>query len=217
VEEQRVLLLDMKRELPWDAEVTVRLAAGARPRPVAYGTPEEQSLVFHTLERLRAENAELYDWLASVEASLQFNHPLAEGALTRARGAARLSGGGKRRGDGRSISLRNLPVAFESAFTVTVRAGLRDLYGQSLPADRSFTLEMGPASSYVSYRASGDLLLEKGFPPVAVVEFQNALSGAFAAGRLEHPFQPVPDVPLASYGELPRNTRALRVWISACS
>ncbi len=210
-EEQRVLLLDMKRELPWDAEVTVRLAAGARPRPEAYGTPEEQSLGFHTLEPLRVENAELYDWLASVEASLQFNHPLAEGALD----FVRVELPGYRVEEnaevtGASISLRNLPVAFESTFTVTVRAGLRDLYGQSLPADRSFTLEVGPASSYVSYRASGDLLLEKGFPPVAVVEFQNALSGAFAAGRLEHPFQPVPDVPLASYGELPRNTRVLR-------
>jgi uncharacterized protein YfaS (alpha-2-macroglobulin family) len=210
-EEQRVLLLDMKRELPWDAEVTVRLAAGARPRPEAYGTPEEQSLGFHTLEPLRVENAELYDWLASVEASLQFNHPLEQAALD----FVRVELPGYRVEEnaevtGASIALRNLPVSFESTFTVTVRAGLRDLYGQSLPADRSFILKIGPASSYVSYRASGDLLLEKGFPPVAVVEFQNALSGAFAAGRLEHPFQPVPDVPLASYGELPRNTRAFR-------
>ena len=210
-EERRVLLLEMKRELPWDAEVTVRLAAGARPRPEAYGTVEEQSLGFHTLEPLRAEDAELYDWLAAVEASLQFNHPLEKGALD----FVRVELPGYRVEEnaevtGASIALRNLPVAFESSFTVTVRAGLRDLYGQSLAADRSFTLQVGPAPSYVSYRASGDRMLEKGFPPVAVVEFQNALSGAFAAGRLEHPFQPVPDVPLASYGELPRNTRAFR-------
>ncbi len=211
-EERRVLLLELKRELPWDAEVTVRLAEGARPAPATYGTPAEQALSFHTLEPLRADNAELYDWLASVEASIQFNHPLIkEGALA----FLRVQLPGYRVEDnaevsGNAIALRNLPVAFESSFTVTVRAGLQDLYGQSLPADQSFTLEAGPAASYVSYRAAGDRILEKGFPPVAVVEFQNALGGAFVAGRLEHPFQTIPSWPLASYGELPRNTRAFR-------
>jgi uncharacterized protein YfaS (alpha-2-macroglobulin family) len=210
--ERRVLQLEMKRELPWDADVTVRLAAGARPGPGAYGTAEEQSLGFHTLEPLRAENAELYDWLAAVEASLQFNHPLrADGALDFLRvelPGYRLEENAEVTGN--SIALSNLPVAFESTFTVTVRAGLSDLYGQKLPADRSFTLKVGPAASYVNYRAAGDRILEKSFPPLAVVEFQNALSGAWAAGRLERPFQPIPEVPLASYGELPRNTRAFR-------
>jgi len=182
-EDRRVLLLDMKRELPWDAEVAVRLAAGARPTPGAYGTAEEQALGFRTLEPLRAENVELYAWLAPAEASIQFNHPLEpEGALAfvgldlpgyRVEDNAEVSGS--------SIALRNLPVAFESSFAVTVRAGLRDLYGQSLPADQSFTVEAGPAPSYVRYRAEGDRILEKGFPPVVVAEFQNALSGAFGS------------------------------------
>ena len=211
-EDRRVLLLEMKRELPWDAEVAVRLAAGARPASGAYGTLEEQALGFHTLEPLRADNAELHDWLAAVEASLQFNHPLQEeGALDFVRvDLPGYSVAENAEVSGSAIALRNLPVVFESTFTVTVRAGLKDLYGQKLPADQSFALEIGPAPSYVSYRAEGDRILEKGFPPVVVVDFQNALDGAFAAGRLRHPFDPVPEVPLTSYGELPRNTRAFR-------
>jgi uncharacterized protein YfaS (alpha-2-macroglobulin family) len=114
--------------------------------------------------------------------------------------------------EGSSLYLRNLPVPFESSFQVTLLAGLEDLYGQKLAGDETLTLEVGPAPSYAQFSATGIRMLEKGYPPLAVVEFQNALAGSYAAGPLAHPYQPVREQALTSYEvqRLPRNTRLYR-------
>ncbi len=103
-------------------------------------------------------------------------------------------------------------MPFESSFQVTLSAGLEDLYGQKLAGDESLSIKVGAAPSYVQFSATGVRVLEKGFPPLAVVEFQNALAGSYAAGPLAQPYQPVPDASLTSYEVqlLPRNTRLYR-------
>ncbi len=44
------------------------------------------------------------------------------------------------------------------------------------------TLEVGPAATYVLFRADGQKLLESQFPPRVAVEFQNVISGKFGIG-----------------------------------
>ncbi len=215
----RVVVLKMKRELPWDRDVVVRLLQGARPGRQNYGTLEDRSLGFHTLKPFELTGSEVQDRLTGVTAELTFNHPLKEGTLLphlvvdlegwQPEGNVDVEGG--------TAWLHNLPAPFESSFTLRLRAGLEDLYGQQLAADRTLQLEVGPAGSYVRFHAEGDRFLESGFPPLAippkvVVEFQNATSGAWAAGRLENPFDEPPDAPFTPYDlqQIPRNTRIFR-------
>jgi uncharacterized protein YfaS (alpha-2-macroglobulin family) len=212
--DKRVVLLEPKRELPWDSEVSVLLLAGARPAPETYGTAEAQALSFHTLEPLRVDRSEVYEGLQAVEAAISFNHPL-EPRQSLSFLHVGLPGyviEGNAEIQGNTLYLHNLPTPFESSFQVTVSAGLGDLYGQKLAADAPLSLKVGAAPSYVQFSATGVRTLEKGYPPVAVVEFQNALAGSYAAGPLARPYQPVPDVPLSSYEvqSLPRNTRLYR-------
>ena len=212
--DNRVVLLDPKRELPWDSEVSVLLLAGARPAPGTYGTVEQQALSFRTLEPFRVDSSEVHEGLQAVGAAISFNHPLEpKQALSFLHvGLPEYVIEGNVEVEGNTLYLRNLPVPFESSFQVTVSAGLKDLYGQKLAGDESLSLKVGAAPSYVQFSATGVRMLEKGYPPVAVVEFQNALAGSYAAGPLAQPYQPVPDVPLTSYEvqSLPRNTRLYR-------
>jgi uncharacterized protein YfaS (alpha-2-macroglobulin family) len=214
-DESRGIILKMQEELPWDSDVSVRLLAGARPGEQNYGTDREQRLSFHTLEPFRLEYGEVYDWLPAIEAGLIFNHPVAEQDL-----ASFLQvqlPGYELRGNlevyGNSVYLKNLPVEFESSFSISVNRGLQDIYGQALPYDDTVALEVGPAASYVHFRASGNRILEAGFPPVVAVEFQNVLDGSVAAGKLGEPFRALPSGRFSDYGVdgIPRNTRIFRM------
>lgn len=211
----RAILLKMKEELPWDTDVVVRVLEGARPGEQNYGTEVEQRLGFHTLEPFRLEYGEVYDWLPSVEAGLIFNHPVAEQDL----GSyldVQLPGyelQGNLEVYGNSVYLQNLPVDFESTFSLSIAKGLRDIYDQSFAYDKTVELEVGPAASYINFRAAGNRILEAGFPPVAAVEFQNVISGSFAAGKLHEPFASLPSGPFSDYeaAAVPRNTRIFRL------
>ena len=214
-ERSRALLLKMQEELPWDSEVLVRLLEGARPGQQNYGTDREQRLSFHTLEPFRLEYGEVYDWLPAIEAGLIFNHPVAEQDLLsyldvhlpgyQARSNLEVYGN--------AVYLKNLPVEFESTFSITLSPGLQDIYGQVLADGESVDLEVGPAASYAHFRASGNRILEAGFPPVAAVEFQNVLSGSVALGKLDQPFRSLPQGRFSDYdiAGIPRNTRIFRL------
>jgi hypothetical protein len=211
----RAILLKMKEELPWDTDVVVRVLEGARPREQNYGNDVEQRLGFHTLEPFRLAYGEVYDWLPSVEAGLIFNHPVAEQDLLSYLDV-QLPGYelyGNLEVYGSSVYLKNLPVDFESTFSLSIAKGFRDIYDQSLAYDETVELEVGPAASYVNFRASGNRILEAGFPPVAAVEFQNVISGSFSAGKLRVPFASLPSGPFSDYevAAIPRNTRVFRL------
>ena len=211
----RGILLKMQEELPWDSDVTVRLLEGAKPGEQNYGTDREQRLSFHTLEPFRLEYGEVYDWLPAIGAGLIFNHPVAEQDLTSFL-EVQLPGY-ELRGNlemyGSAVYLKNLPVEFESSFEVLINRGLKDIYDQSLPYRETVRLEVGPAASYVHFRASGNRILEAGFPPVAAVEFQNVLQGSYAAGKLGEPFRSLPSGRFSDYevDNIPRNTRIFRM------
>ena len=56
---------------------------------------------------------------------------------------------------------------------------MADIYGQTLGADQTVSLDVGPAASYVDFRGTGQKILEAQFPPKVAVEMQNVDRGNY--------------------------------------
>jgi hypothetical protein len=212
----RMVSLTPATELPWDADIKVIVSRGARPRPENYGTSEDITAGFHTLTPLALESSEVTMNGPSVGAVLRFNHALSEESVLpnlnvplkgyKLDSNAEISGSW--------VYLNQLPVPFESTFDMQVLHGLKDIYGQSLGHDQTVTLEVGPAATYVLFRATGQKLLESQFPPRVAVEFQNVISGKFGIGSLKDPFLQKPGNPVKRLDtrRVPKNTRHFEMF-----
>ena len=212
----RLVSLKPAADLPRDADVKVIVRAGARPRPENYGTSADITAGFHTLMPLALETSEISMSGPSVNAILRFNHALAEDSVPpnlkvpfkgySLENHLEISGSW--------VYLSELPVPFESTFDLQLLRGIKDIYGQTLGKDQTVTLEVGPAATYVSFRASGQKLLESQFPPRIAVEFQNVLSGKFGIGSLKEPFLQKPGNPgkRLDIRRVPRNTRHFELF-----
>ncbi len=97
---------------------------------------------------------------------------------------------------GDTVRIANLPVEYESSYTVTITSGIRDIYGrQLLLADSPDSPEAGqktikvevPAAISYSYFPGWDGLaaLEAQFDPAVIYEFQNIDKGSFRINGTE--------------------------------
>ena len=209
--DERLVSLKPSTALPRDTDVTVRLLAGARPRPGTYGTEGELAAGFHTLRPLSLDWIEVSLGRPAPAAILRFNHPIEKASAAAALRTSIPNYDPEKNSDvwGSSVSLSMLPVPFESTFTVQVSTGIRDIYGQALGAAEEREVAVGSAESYVDLRQTGSRLLESRFPPLAAVEFQNVEAGSYSIGALQHPFGrrlPDPSTPL-DVAAVPRNVR----------
>ncbi|MGA2612537.1 MAG: MG2 domain-containing protein [Spirochaetia bacterium] len=212
----RMVSLTPAGDLPRDADIKVIIRSGARPRPENYGTSEDMTAGFHTLKPLQLETSEVAMSGPSPSAVLRFNHALAEDSVVPNlkvpfKGyplASRVEISGS------WVYLGQLPVPFESSFDMQILRGLTDIYGQSLGADQTVSLEVGPAAAYVLFHANGQKLLESQFLPRVAVEFQNVVSGKFGAGSLKEPFLQKPGSPNRKVDtrRVPKNTRHFELF-----
>ena len=212
----RMLSLKPAADLPRDADIKVIVRAGAKPRPENYGTSADLTAGFHTLMPLALETSEISMSGPSVNAMLRFNHDLADDSVP-ANLEVPFKGYSLENHleiSGSWVYLSELPAPFESSFDMQLLRGIEDVYGQTLGKDQTVTLEVGPAATYVSFRASGQKLLESQFPPRIAVELQNVLSGKFGIGGLKEPFLQKPGNPgkRLDIRRVPRNTRHFELF-----
>ncbi len=207
----RFVTLSLAQEPPRDTSVTVRVLKGAKPQPDSFGADQELSASFHTLLPLSLKESEASAEGRGVTVSLRFNHPIEARSFP---SNVRLDRSGYSVQDHSEVSgswayLYQLPVPFETKFSVTLLAGVQDTYGQTLGADQTVPLSIGPAEAYVSFRGTGQRLLESQFPPIVAVEMQNIQSGSYGMARLSDPFGQDPPAPTTSINTrvIPRNQR----------
>jgi hypothetical protein len=212
----RLVSLDPAKDLPWNADVRVRVLAGAKPRPENYGTDEEIAEGFHTLLPLVVEDTYVSMGRAGATAELLFNHPLKRESVAQ-----------NLRVDfpnypleknlevsGSWVLLRRLPAEYDTTFVVHALRGITDIYGQSLFKDEPVSLEVGPAPAWVEFRGTGQKVLESQFPPKVAVGVQNMDSGRFFAGRIASPYGEPPTGPstVIDVGGIPRNERHFEIF-----
>ncbi|MGA2481234.1 MAG: MG2 domain-containing protein, partial [Spirochaetia bacterium] len=184
----RLVSLKPTTALPRDAEVKLRVLAGAKPRPENYGTDSE----------------------------LRFNHPLNTDTVASSLRVdiPGYSVAEHLEVSGSWVMLHAVPVEFDSSMSLTVLASMADTYGQTLGTDLPISLESGPAASYVEFRGTGQKILEAQFPPKVAVEMQNVDEGSYVMGRIEDPYSKLPTGPemMIDTAKIPRNQRHFEIF-----
>lgn len=75
--------------------------------------------------------------------------------------------------NGGTVILYGLPVSFNSKYTLTVKDGIKDVYGRKLKAGKSVSVRVPEAASYVRFLDSGTKMLEAAYPHKFLFEYQN--------------------------------------------
>ncbi|QTQ16510.1 MG2 domain-containing protein [Treponema parvum] len=75
--------------------------------------------------------------------------------------------------NGGTVIVYGLPVSFNSKYTLTVKDGIKDVYGRKLRAGKSVSIRVPEAASYVRFLDSGTKMLEAAYPHKFLFEYQN--------------------------------------------
>jgi uncharacterized protein YfaS (alpha-2-macroglobulin family) len=181
-EADQQVLLSLDKAPPPDTEVYVTLMEGARSEEGWLGTKSGKVFTFHTLlpfrplrVRARSESSPHTEQSDSIPIFVEFSHDIDPESAARAFSLKDLPAFSLEniRVYGSTVVLRGLPLEYRRTYTLTVKAGLRDLFGRALGEERTFQVETGEASSYVYIGNQGSRMLEAGFPPRITWEVQN--------------------------------------------
>jgi len=93
--------------------------------------------------------------------------------------------------EGNVLKMYDLPIDYEQSHTVTIKSGLKDIYGQSLSnGDRTYNFKTLAPKSYIKYLDSGMNILEAQFPHKYLFEYQNVNANSFySIETYETPFE----------------------------
>jgi uncharacterized protein YfaS (alpha-2-macroglobulin family) len=214
---ESLVMLKVTGELPGDSSISVELASGARSRSDYIGRRESQEISFHSLKPFRflRHTTRSYSFPGDAGAAnplfLEFTHPVEKESLLKAISfdpyvpveSGNISIWGS------SVRLSGLPYQFESKYIMTLGAGIRDIHGRELGSEKVVRVEIPEAASYANFPNTGTRMLEAGFPPRIVFDYQNVEDGLWKAGAIEDPYSYWPESALEPYPfpETAKNSR----------
>lgn len=214
---RRMLVLKLSGDIPKDMDICVQLKAGAKPEPNAVGSDKQKELSFHTIKPFKLDSyyQGMYEWSEGdlKNVSFRFTQPVSAENIEKYVFAT-LPGfdakkhvvvdtppiGGSDDYDGHysysdwygsygtCLRLVNLPVEYNSSYTIEIKAGLKDIYGQSLAEPVRQSVEVGDAPMIASIPDSGDCILESDYGTKYAVGLQNVNKGKFAIQKGDDPF-----------------------------
>ncbi len=196
---ERTVVLQLEDDLPADSVMTVRLMEGARSRPEYRGRESISTRTFHTIRPFvfRYLNVGSYYYAQSTAqdsnpAFLQFSHALDPDQDWNEVLSVSLPVDDINpyvQVYGSAIKLRNLPVEYESTYTVEVSANIKDVYGRQLGQPQDLTVAVPAAASYFYTPNTGSRMLEAQFDPKIIFELQNPKEGIWNIGSITDPFR----------------------------
>jgi uncharacterized protein YfaS (alpha-2-macroglobulin family) len=90
-----------------------------------------------------------------------------------------------------TVLIHDLPVTFDSNYTIKINNSIKDVYGQSLSNSKgntAFKVNVPEAASFIKYLDYGPKMLEAQFTPKLLIEYQNVLQGSeYTIGKEEDP------------------------------
>jgi len=188
VSAHRTLVLEPREELAVNSEVLIYLKEGSSSFEGAHPREFAQSLSFKTLMPFRFTGQSRYGRGFPTDPEgvinpvfLQFNQPLDENVLpyleTSFGSTVNLTDHVSVQYN--QIRLNRLPVSYGESYTITIKAGLKDAYGQSLPEDTLVEVTVPEADSYMA-APNGYRSLEAEYQPRIIYHFQNLDTGTLS-------------------------------------
>lgn len=89
---------------------------------------------------------------------------------------------------GNTIKINNLPVKYNSSYSVTIKPGIEDIYGRKLTEQNIIDVKVGEAMRY-SYFPNQDIkILESQFESKIAYEYQNTFGGMWKIDKISKPY-----------------------------
>ena len=88
---------------------------------------------------------------------------------------------------GSRVSIRDLSLAYDTKYTMTVNSGVKDKFGQYLVSSETKTFSVPKAASYLEMLNTGNKILEAQYPHKFIIEHQNLLNGSYAVSSVSDP------------------------------
>jgi uncharacterized protein YfaS (alpha-2-macroglobulin family) len=199
---ERTLVLILDQEPSAQDQLSVVIPPGTHSREGSLGTREEQQVSLSTLSAFRFIEYDDYNWRFPREGDadvrpvyIEFSHPLdpesfldyLEISLDGVNPEEHVTVWDK------YMRINALPVEYDSTYQITLKKGLKDIYGRVLDRDSVLDIEVGPASSYYYLPYGGFRFLEAAFPPRVIFEYQNLKGGFWQAESTTDPYKKLPE------------------------
>ena len=193
---ERTAVLSFSEDFPEDTDIVVSLKKGAKSYEDSLGREEESSRNLHTIKPFRFRYSDNYSYSFprsqkpdSNPVYLTFTHPVSPDAgrileFIETTLDTVISEDNIEIFDN-IVKINNLPVEYNSKYTVTVRKGLTDIYGRELTRNYFEEIEVPDAASYAYFRDSGFKTLEAQFDPKMIFEFQNLEDSYWNIGKVD--------------------------------
>ena len=213
----RMLVLKLNGDIPRDMDICVQLKAGAKPEPNSVGSAKEKELSFHTLKPFKYEDYYngMYEWAENDQKNVtfKFSQPVSAENIEKyvyvtlngfdakknvVVDTPPLAGNDDYDGYysysdwygsyGTCLRLVNLPIDYNSSYTIEIKPGLKDIYGQTLTEPVRQSIEVGDAPMIANIPDGGDRILESDYGTKYAVGLQNVNTGKFAIQKGSDPF-----------------------------
>ncbi|MBP5706711.1 MAG: Ig-like domain-containing protein, partial [Spirochaetales bacterium] len=213
----RMLVLKLSGDIPRDMDICVILKEGAKPESNAVGSVKRQELSFHTLKPFKYEDYYngMYEWAENDQKNVtfKFSQPVSAENIEKyvyvtlngfdakknvVVDTPPLAGSDDYDGYysysdwygsyGTCLRLVNLPIEYNSSYTIEIKPGLKDIYGQTLAEPVRQSIEVGDAPMIANIPDGGDRILESDYGTKYAVGLQNVNTGKFAIQKGSDPF-----------------------------
>ena len=194
----RSVLLTLKEQPPENTPMVFRLLQGARSEEDYIGRPKPAERKYHTLKPFAYRDFDTWSYSFPRSAGgdanpvyLRFSHPLEEKDPARFFSTSFTEVKNLKEHISvwqNIVKISNLPVRYESTYSITVSKNLSDIYGRKLGADKVIRVSVGKARSYAYFPNTGSRMLEAQYPPKIVFEYQNVPYGFWKAGAIDDPY-----------------------------
>ncbi|MBN2652999.1 MAG: hypothetical protein JXR63_11505 [Spirochaetales bacterium] len=192
----RSAIITVAQDFPENSQVKITMKAGAAPDALSNKTTANDARTFNTIKPFIFKDHGNYNYSYSDSDQndanplyLYFSHPIDKatvlGNLSTSFGIADMSDYVKVQGG--VIKVFNLPVDYDTEYSVSFTKNIKDIYGRSLTKGENLTISVGSAMTFVHFKDSGYRILEAGFPAKTAYSFQNVVDGFSAISKVDHP------------------------------
>ena len=186
---RRMVMVTIDEDLPFNSEIRVELSEGARANNDSSPRENLQEKSYNTLSPFAYSDHYRYSYNFPHDPEgvqnpvyLEFSHPLNKETIVEniTSSFEGLDLSDKIEVFDYTVRISDLPVEYESEYSVVLAAGIEDIYGRKLSAMETVNIDVPRAPSYSYFPGSDGLRsLEAQYGPKLIYEYQNISEGSF--------------------------------------